>query len=138
MGQCKQHLTEKAKLATESRPRKKVQILSEGSRAIPNTSSTTTTHKRKVSIEEVDDKDDLRQSPSPRNPKHIIKDPNNDVEVIEVHSDVPQKPAESAEAELSELTRMKLFNNNTYFFYRVPLQKMDFSRFRLLLPPASN
>ena len=94
-----------------------------------------------MSIEEVDDEDDLRRSPSSCNPKHIIEGPDDDdddVEVIEVHSNVPEEPAESVEAELSELTRMKLFNNNTYFFYRAPLQKMDFSRLRLLSPPASN
>jgi len=67
---------------------------------------------RKVSIEEVDNENDLHQSPPPHNSKHIPEVPGNDdenVEVIEVHSDVTEKPAESVEAELSELTQMSIF-----------------------------
>jgi len=79
MGQHKRHLTEKAKLAAESRLKKKVKM-PEGSQAIPNTSTTTITQKRKVSIEEVDDEDDFRWSPPPRNPKHILEGPDDDEE----------------------------------------------------------
>jgi len=58
-GHCKRHLTEKAKQAVESQPRKKVKT-SEGSWAIQETASTTATRRKTVSIEEVDDKDDCK------------------------------------------------------------------------------
>jgi len=60
------------------------------------------TRKKTVSIEDVEDEDDLRRSPRPRNCNHILEGPDedNDSDIMEV--DAPEEPAESAEAELSE------------------------------------
>jgi hypothetical protein len=71
---------------------------------LPRKKSKTSTC-RKTVVEDIEDKEDLDQSLSLHNPNHILKGPDNDedaAEVIEVHSDVPEKPAGSAEAELSK------------------------------------
>ena len=77
-----------------------------GSQASKHTQNTagkvSAARKRTVSIEDVEDEDDLRQSPPPRNRNHILEGPDedNDSDIMEV--DAPEEPAESAEAELSE------------------------------------
>jgi hypothetical protein len=55
-----------------------------------------------VSIEIVEDEDDLRQSPAPRNPAHILEGPDEDGDSDAMEVDVPEEPEESAEAELSK------------------------------------
>jgi len=79
----------------------------------PGTSRSMATSRKAVSIEEVDDEDDHRHSPPPHNSKHILEGPDDEgEEVIEVHDDVPEEPAESAEAELSESNlNIELFYN---------------------------
>jgi hypothetical protein len=113
-GPRKRNLTEKAKLAAESRPQKKARNVA-GSQATAGkstqntataTKSSATTRKHTpVSIEDVEDEHDLRRSLSPHNPAHVIEGPDghdNEDDVIEVIDDTPEEPAESAESELSE------------------------------------
>jgi len=58
------------------------------------------TRKKTVSIEDVEDKDNLRRSPPPCNRNHILEGPDedNDLNIMEV--DASKEPAESTEAKL--------------------------------------
>lgn len=104
----------------------------------PGTSRSTATSRKVVSIEEVDNEDDHHYSPPSRNPKHILKGPNDEGEgVIEVYDDIPEEPAESTEAELSE-SNLNIELIVLTFVYRVAVQKVDFSCLHLLSPDASH
>jgi len=119
-------------------PKTKAKPTMKGTGVTASTAKSSASRKRTVSIEEIDDEEDLRQSPPPRNPNHILEGPGDNDErnpdVIEVHSNVPEKPAESAEAELSELNVVVLISAGLTFLCRAALQKMDVSYLCLLSP----
>jgi hypothetical protein len=107
---------------------------------LPRKKSKTST-RRKTVIKDIEDEEDLYQSPPLHNPNHILKGPDDDedaAEVIEVHSDVPENPAESAEAELSKSYLNVKFLYILTFACRAALQKMDLSYLRLLSPDTSH
>jgi hypothetical protein len=107
---------------------------------LPRKKSKTST-RRKTVIEDIEDEGDLYQSPPLHNPNHILEGPDDDkdtAEVIEVHSDVPEKPAERAEAELSKSYLNVKFLYILTFACRAALQKMDLSYLCLLSPDTSH
>lgn len=115
-GPRKRILTAKARQAAESqapppkRPRTtnlerhaKALGISQAKNPIPN-------RKKSVEVEEVSDNDNMYRSTPPRSPNGIIEGPDDELDpvldVITVAStsddEEPEKPAESAEAELSK------------------------------------
>jgi hypothetical protein len=111
LGPRKRILTEKARQAADAPPSKRSRTTYPMPKPVP---------KRKTSVEEEDvsDEDDGYRSTPPHDPKHIIEGPDDDQDpdVIivgssdgssddnsEADDEVPEKPDESAEAELSKI-----------------------------------
>lgn len=60
-------------------------------------------HRKSAEVEDIEDSDDQYHSTLPRDPRDLLEGPEEEPDAMSIadSDDVPEKPAESAEAELS-------------------------------------